>query len=94
MDQRREFVLAHLRGDRTMAEWSSPGGRRPRTPRSSQPNVVWCTDFKGKFRVGRHYCNPLTISDAHSRFLLECKRTDGFDLEDPMGLAKIQHAHA
>ncbi|MEM9463228.1 MAG: IS481 family transposase [Myxococcota bacterium] len=175
MDQRREFVLAHLRGDRTMAElcrsfgvsrktgykwvnrffesglpgladlsrapvrrphaldeaaaeaivalrkehptwgpkkllaylstkdpevqWPAqstvgallkrrglvkPRRRRPRTPRSSQPlaaatepNVVWCTDYKGKFRVGRHYCNPLTISDAHSRFLLECKRTDG-----------------
>jgi putative transposase len=54
-------------------------GRKPRrrTPRSTQPlasatepNVVWCTDFKGKFRVNREYCNPLTISDAHSRFLL------------------------
>jgi putative transposase len=62
--------------------------RRRRTPRANQPlaaatgpNVVWCTDFKGKFRVGREYCNPLTISDAYSRFLLECKRTDGERLE-------------
>jgi putative transposase len=58
--------------------------RRSRTPRAShplaaatEPNVVWCADFKGKFRVGRQYCNPLTISDAHSRFLLECRKTDG-----------------
>lgn len=58
--------------------------RRRRTPRSSHPlaaatapNVVWCVDFKGKFRVGRQYCNPLTISDAHSRFLLECRKTEG-----------------
>lgn len=65
-----------------------PKQRRRRTPRSTQPlaaatapNVVWCTDFKGKFRVGRKYCNPLTISDAHSRFLLRCTRTDGERLE-------------
>lgn len=53
--------------------------RRPRrrTPQSTfplavatAPNVVWCTDFKGKFRVNRKYCNPLTISDACSRFVL------------------------
>jgi transposase InsO family protein len=40
----------------------------------SGPNDVWCTDFKGWFRTqdGRR-CDPLTISDAHSRFLLECR---------------------
>lgn len=61
-----------------------PRRRRSRTPRSThplaaatEPNVVWCVDFKGKFRVGRQYCHPLTISDAHSRFLLECKKTEG-----------------
>jgi putative transposase len=58
--------------------------RRSRTPRSShplaaatEPNVVWCADFKGKFRVGHQYCTPLTISDARSRFLLECRKTEG-----------------
>jgi putative transposase len=58
--------------------------RRSRTPRPSHPlaaatapNVVWCADFKGKFRVGRQYCTPLTISDACSRFLLECRMTEG-----------------
>jgi transposase InsO family protein len=60
--------------------------RRPRrrTPQSSfplaaatAPNVVWCTDFKGKFRVERRYCHPLTLSDAHSRYLLRCEPLDG-----------------
>ncbi len=38
------------------------------------PNDVWCTDFKGHFTVGDgKRCDPLTISDAHSRFLLGCK---------------------
>src|SRR5450432_4423322 len=55
--------------------------RRPRrrTPQSTfplaaatKPNVVWCTDFKGKFRVERSYCHPLTITDANSRFLIRC----------------------
>lgn len=60
-----------------------PRRRRSRTPRAShplaaatEPNVVWCADFKGKFRVGREYCHPLTISDAYSRFLLECRKTE------------------
>jgi hypothetical protein len=35
---------------------------------------VWCADFKGEFKTGDGlYCHPLTISDAHSRFLLECR---------------------
>ena len=36
-------------------------------------NDVWTADFKGEFRLGnRHYCYPLTVCDAHSRFLLAC----------------------
>jgi len=39
-----------------------------------QPNEVWCADFKGWFRTadGKR-CEPLTISDAHSRYLLCCQ---------------------
>jgi hypothetical protein len=44
---------------------------RRRTPQSTfplaaatEPNVVWCTDFKGKFRVDRHYCHPLRSSSG------------------------------
>lgn len=37
------------------------------------PNHIWCADFKGQFRMGNgKYCYPLTVSDAHSRFLLGC----------------------
>jgi putative transposase len=39
-----------------------------------QPNDVWCADFKGWFRtMDGHRCDPLTISDAHSRWLLRCQ---------------------
>jgi transposase InsO family protein len=39
-------------------------------------NHVWCTDFKGEFRLaaGRGpYCHPLTLTDAHSRFITGCE---------------------
>ena len=45
------------------------------------PNATWCVDFKGHFRThdGR-VCYPLTIIDAHSRFLIRCE-----GVEDPNG---------
>ena len=37
-------------------------------------NDVWCIDFKGWFRTGDgSRCEPLTLSDAHSRYLLRCQ---------------------
>jgi transposase InsO family protein len=39
-----------------------------------EPNQVWCADFKGWFRTGDgKRCEPLTISDAHTRYLLCCQ---------------------
>ena len=53
--------------------------RRKATPSSTLtlpdgPNAVWCADLKGWFRTrdGRR-CDPLTIMDAHSRYLLRCQ---------------------
>lgn len=39
----------------------------------TQPNDLWCIDYKGQFRLrnGR-YCYPLTLTDAASRYLLAC----------------------
>ncbi len=54
--------------------------RRRTTPYSEPlahadgPNRVWCADFKGWFRTGDgKRIDPLTISDAHSRYLLKCQ---------------------
>lgn len=60
---------------------------RRRGPPSSAPfadceaaNDVWCIDFKGWFLTGDgKRCEPLTLTDAHSRYLLRCQalsRTD------------------
>ena len=38
------------------------------------PNQLWCTDYKGEFKLGnRQYCYPLTITDYSSRYLLACE---------------------
>lgn len=37
-------------------------------------NEVWCIDFKGWFLTGDgRRCEPLTLSDAYSRYLLRCQ---------------------
>ena len=44
------------------------------------PNTVWCADFKGWFRLGNgRRCEPLTLSDAYSRYLLRCQALSGTD---------------
>jgi putative transposase len=43
------------------------------------PNDVWCVDFMGWVRTGNgQRCDPLTISDAYSRYLLCCQGLSGF----------------
>jgi putative transposase len=51
--------------------------RQPRTEplrHADRPNAVWAMDYKGWFRVGDGTrCDPLTITDAFSRYLICCK---------------------
>ncbi len=57
-----------------------PRTPRLRTPPFAQPfaavdavNQTWCADFKGWFRTADGTrCDPLTMTDAHSRYLLRC----------------------
>lgn len=45
-----------------------------------EANKVWCADFKGWFRCGKgERIDPLTISDAYSRFLLRCQAVKAAD---------------
>ena len=56
-----------------------------RTPAWSEPfahcqgsNQVWCVDFKGQFRArDGETVYPLTLEDAHSRYLLCCQGLRG-----------------
>ena len=62
---------------------------RRRSPPSSAPfadcvaaNDTWCIDFKGGFLTGDgSHCEPLTLSDAHSRYLLRCQAVGRADTE-------------
>lgn len=41
---------------------------------AKEANTVWCADFKGWFHTGDGIrCEPFTLSDASSRFLLRCQ---------------------
>jgi transposase InsO family protein len=51
--------------------YSAPNGGDLREYRA--PNSIWCADFKGHFPVGGKRCNPLTISDGFSRYLIRCE---------------------
>jgi putative transposase len=40
----------------------------------TRANELWGVDFKGHFRVGDgSRCEPLTISDTSTRYLLKCQ---------------------
>jgi transposase InsO family protein len=64
-----------------------PRRKRRRTPAYSQPfaavdgpNRVWCADFKGWFRTqDGERIDPLTMTDAHSRYLLRCQAVQKTD---------------
>jgi transposase InsO family protein len=64
-----------------------PRRKRRRTPPYTQPlahavapNQLWCVDYKGWFRCGDgSRCDPLTISDACSRYLLRSRAVDKTD---------------
>jgi transposase InsO family protein len=47
-----------------------------------ESNRVWCADFKGWFRAGDgRRVDPLTISDAYSRYLLRSQAVEKSDTE-------------
>jgi transposase InsO family protein len=66
-----------------------PRKKRRHTPPYSEPfssadapNRVWCADFKGWFRTGDgQRIDPLTITDACSRYLLRCQQVEKTDGE-------------
>jgi transposase InsO family protein len=67
--------------------------RRHATP-STQPfaecnssNRTWCADYKGWFRTGDgHRCDPLTITDGFSRYLLRCQIVEAETYELARGI--------
>ena len=72
----RREGLAHPRPPRRRTPaWLEP------LAHAQNPNDVWCADFKGWFLCQNgERCDPLTITDAYSRYLFGCcsvPKTDG-----------------
>src|SRR6266568_310863 len=68
--KREGLVAAHKKRLRT-APYGEP------LAHAQEANRVWCADFKGWFHTADgQRCDPLTISDAHSRYLLRCKAVE------------------
>ena len=63
---KRHGLVRPRRRRRRIAPASTPFGH------VAAPNDLWCIDFKGDFDVGARRCYPLTITDAHSRYLIAC----------------------
>ena len=65
---RREELIIDRRRRRTAIPATRPFAA------ATLPNDLWCIDFKGWFRTRDGWrCDPLTVSDAVSRYLLECR---------------------
>jgi transposase InsO family protein len=71
---KREGLMAGRRKRRRTAPYSEP------LAHADGPNRVWCADFKGWFRTGDgERIDPLTITDAHSRYLFRCQAVEKTD---------------
>ena len=73
---KREGLAVARKKRRRTAPYTEPLGH------ADGPNRVWCADFKGWFRTGDgERIDPLTITDAHSRYLLRCQAVEKMDTE-------------
>jgi transposase InsO family protein len=71
---KREGLVVARKKRRQTAPYSAP------LAHADGPNRVWCADFKGWFRTGKgERIDPLTISDAYSRYLLRCQAVEKTD---------------
>ncbi len=84
--------------------WSRRSPRRRRRRRAvpsaapfrpaAEPNDLWCVDFKGWFRTGDgRRCDPLTVTDAASRYVLECRIVEPTHDGVRPGLERLFRAH-
>ena len=70
----REGLTLHRRKRRRTPPYTQP------LAQATEPNRLWCADFKGWFRTGDDTrIDPLTITDAYSRYLLRVQAVEKTD---------------
>ena len=78
---KREGLVVERRKRRRTAPYTEP------LAHADGANRVWCADFKGWFRTGDgERIDPLTLSDAHSRYLLRCQAVAKTDTARARGI--------
>jgi transposase len=71
---KREGLIQARRARRKTPPYSEP------LKHATAPNQLWCADFKGWFCCGDGTrCDPFTMTDAYSRYLLRCRATEKSD---------------
>src|SRR5438094_2510493 len=55
---------------------ATEAGRLSKGRRASGSNEVWTVDFKGWWRNGEKRCEPLTVRDEYSRYVLEVRAVE------------------
>lgn len=70
----REGLTLHRRKRRRTPPYTQP------LAEATEPNRLWCADFKGWFRTGDGTrIDPLTMTDAYSRYLLRVQAVEKTD---------------
>jgi transposase InsO family protein len=70
----REGLTVHRSKRRRVPPYTQP------LAAATEPNRIWCTDFKGWFRTGDGTrIDALTMMDAHSRYLLRVQAVEKTD---------------
>ena len=75
---------------------TNPKQKKRRTTPCSEPfsevtasNQLWCMDFKGYFSTGDGTrCDPFTITDAYSRYLIRCQTVSRMDLSQVVAVCE------
>lgn len=67
---KRVLAKAGLVQPRKTRRRTDPSALRPPALEAKAPNHIWTVDFKGWWRTDHGRCEPLTVRDAYSRFVL------------------------
>src|SRR3990170_4867567 len=93
MEERARFVLEVEKAEMSVAELCRRYGVSRKTYYSGPlteamyPNHVWAVDYKGWFRTGDgKRCEPLTISDLYSRYVVEVRALPDQSYEQARGV--------
>ena len=70
---KRVLERAGLTEKKRRRSGAKEGGRLCSGRRGSAPNEVWTVDFKGWWKSYGRRCEPLTVRDEHSRYVLELR---------------------